>query len=156
MRVLITSKPGVVGLFSRPDPVISRPGQALVRVERVGLCGSDLDLFNGALGAVGKLYPRIQGHEVSGVVEQVAGPRDPRVALGQRVAVLPTFSCGRCYPCSTGAPNVCARLQVLGMHQSADLFPRPQDRTAAYRQPSEPGTLTGIPPRTRAGASQGA
>jgi threonine dehydrogenase-like Zn-dependent dehydrogenase len=124
VRALVTSKPGVIGLASPPEPMLTEPGQAIVRVERVGLCGSDLHLFNGDLGAAGELYPRIQGHEVSAIVEQVAGPRDPGLVPGQRVAVLPVFSCGACYPCRIRRPNVCTRLAVLGVHRDGALADR--------------------------------
>jgi len=124
VRALVTSKPGVIGLASPPEPMLTEPGQAIVRVERVGLCGSDLHLFNGDLGAAGELYPRIQGHEVSAIVEQVAGPRDPGLVPGQRVAVLPVFSCGACYPCRIRRPNVCTRLAVHGVHRDGALADR--------------------------------
>ena len=121
MRAVVTSKPGTIEVVSRPEPVLTQEEEALVRVERVGLCGSDLHLFNGDLGAAGELYPRIQGHEVSAIVEQVAGPRRDGLFPGQRVAVLPVFSCGKCYPCRNARPNVCTRLAVLGAHRDGAL-----------------------------------
>jgi L-gulonate 5-dehydrogenase len=141
MRALLTRKPDETELVSCPDPVLTGAGQAIVRIERVGLCGSDLDLFNGDLGAGGELYPRIQGHEVSAVVEQVAGPRNPRLPPGQRVAVLPLFACGRCPLCRTGRPGACTRPEVLGVHRDGALADRmvvPVDNLVA--------TAPGVPP----------
>ena len=149
MRALLTSKPGEIGLTSRPDPVLTQPDQAIIRIERVGLCGSDLHLFNGDLGAAGELYPRIQGHEVSGIIEQIAAPGDPRLMPGQQVAVLPVFSCGGCYPCRAERPNVCTRLQVLGVHRDgalADLMVIPAGNLVAVAPHVPPEAVAFIEP----------
>lgn len=121
MRALLTSKPGKIGVVARPDPVLSAPDDVILRIERVGLCGSDQHHFQGDLGAAGELYPRIPGHEVSAVVEQAGDGAGPELAPGQRVAVLPVFACGECYPCRAGRPNVCASLAVLGIHRDGAL-----------------------------------
>lgn len=120
MRALLTSKPGQADVIEHPGPVRSGPDEVILRVERVGLCGSDLHHFQGDLGAAGELYPRIPGHEISAVVEEAGEVRNG-LAPGQRVSVLPVFACGRCYPCRTGRPNVCARLAVLGIHRDGAL-----------------------------------
>lgn len=141
MRALLTSKPGQIDVVSQPEPVLSAPDDVILRIERVGLCGSDQHHFQGDLGAAGELYPRIPGHEVSAVVEQAGDEAAALLAPGQRVAVLPIFACGRCYPCRAGRPNVCARLAVLGIHRDgalADLMAVP----AANVVPVAPG----VPP----------
>ncbi|MBO0774864.1 MAG: alcohol dehydrogenase catalytic domain-containing protein [Actinobacteria bacterium] len=141
MRALLTSKPGQADLISYPEPVLSAPDEVILRIERVGLCGSDQHHFQGDLGAAGELYPRITGHEVSAVIEQAGKAAGEGLTPGQRVAVLPVFACGGCYPCRAGRPNVCARLAVLGMHRDgalADLMAVP----AANVVPVAPG----VPP----------
>ena len=121
MRALLTSKPGRIEVVDQPEPVLSAPDDVLLRIERVGLCGSDQHHFQGDLGAAGELYPRIPGHEVSAVVEQAGDEVRNGLAPGQRVSVQPVFACGECYPCRTGRPNVCARLAVLGIHRDGAL-----------------------------------
>jgi threonine dehydrogenase-like Zn-dependent dehydrogenase len=121
VRALLTSKPGQIEVISRPEPVLSAADEVILRIERVGLCGSDQHHFRGDLGAAGELYPRITGHEVSAVVAEVGEGAGNGLAPGQRVSVLPVFACGRCYPCRTGRPNVCARLAVLGVHRDGAL-----------------------------------
>ncbi len=121
MRALLTSGPGQARVVSRPEPSLSAPDDVILRIERVGLCGSDLHHFQGDLGAAGELYPRVPGHEVSAVIEQAGEAVGPGLAPGQRVAVLPVFACGGCYPCRAGRPNVCARLAVLGIHRDGAL-----------------------------------
>ncbi len=120
MRALLTTKPGQIEVVWQREPVPAAPDDVILRIERVGLCGSDQHHFQGDLGAAGELYPRITGHEVSAVVQE-AGPASGGLVPGQRVAVLPVFACGECYPCRTGRPNVCVRLAVLGIHRDGAL-----------------------------------
>jgi L-gulonate 5-dehydrogenase len=118
MKAAVTTEPGRVELVERAEP---RPGsgEVLVRVERVGICGSDLHLYHGNHPYAS--YPRVQGHEFCGAVvgfgDGAAGP----VAIGERVAVEPLLPCGECYPCRRGRPNCCARLQVMGAHRDGAL-----------------------------------
>ena len=92
----------------------------MLRPEVVGVCGSDVHLFHGRLGQV---FPRIQGHEISAVVEAV-GPGSDRVRAGDRVAVWPVLACGACYPCSIGRENVCANIAIIGAHVDGALQER--------------------------------
>jgi L-gulonate 5-dehydrogenase len=95
-----------------PAPGAPGPGEVVVRPEAVGICGSDLHLFSGELGME---FPRVQGHELSALVEE-AGPGCDGVAPGDRVAVWPILSCGRCYPCRIGRESACAEIRILGVH----------------------------------------
>ncbi len=61
-------------------------------------------------------YPRVIGHEFFGVIDAVGDGVESARSLGERVAVDPVVSCGHCYPCSIGKPNVCTTLAVLGVH----------------------------------------
>jgi len=95
-----------------PDPV--KTGNIIVRPEAVGICGSDFHLFSGDVGALSGIrdfYPRIQGHEVSAIVEET----------GERVAIHPLLPCGGCYPCRSGRPNVCAKFRLIGVHTDGGL-----------------------------------
>ena len=89
-------------------------GEVLIRVKKGGICGSDIHILHGSNPFA--RYPRIIGHEISGVVEEV-GPGVEGLAAGDRVVVDPVTACGRCYPCRIGRPNVCAKLEVLGVHR---------------------------------------
>jgi threonine dehydrogenase-like Zn-dependent dehydrogenase len=107
------------------DPGSARVGNVIVRPEAVGICGSDFHLFSGDLAALSgarEFYPRIQGHEVSAIVE------DPGAAAtvnqGDRVAIWPLLPCGRCYPCRAGRPNVCPRFRLVGVHLDGGLQQR--------------------------------
>lgn len=103
------------------------PGHVTVAVEAVGLCGSDYHLYRGDNPYAH--YPLVQGHELAGVVVD-AGDVDG-LAAGDRVAVEPTISCGRCFACRQGSTNCCVHLEVLGVQRDgglADLVCVPGDR----------------------------
>jgi L-gulonate 5-dehydrogenase len=98
---------------------ISSPGQpgmgeVLLRTERAGICGSDLHIFHGSNPFA--RYPRIIGHEFAGTVE-ATGSDVIGLAPGDRIVVDPVVSCGQCYACRVGRSNVCAKLEVFGVHR---------------------------------------
>ncbi len=94
------------------DPVA--PGQIRVRVRRGGICGSDLHYFNhGGFGTIRIKEPMVLGHEIAGLVEQVADGVTT-VAVGDRVAVNPSRPCGRCTYCQQGLQNHCLDMRYYG------------------------------------------
>ena len=104
------------------------PGQVLVRVDRGGICGSDLHYFNhGGFGAVRLREPMVLGHEVSGHVTAIGEDVDG-IALGDLVAVSPSRPCGSCRYCLEGKPNHCLNMRFYG---SAMPFPHIQ---GAFRE----------------------
>lgn len=90
-------------------------GEVLVRVAFAGICGSDMHIIHGDNAFV--RFPRITGHEFAGVVDAV-GESVADVTVGDRVCVDPVISCGTCYPCRIGRPNVCSALEVIGVHRN--------------------------------------
>jgi 2-desacetyl-2-hydroxyethyl bacteriochlorophyllide A dehydrogenase len=114
MKTLILETPGNLVARETPHPGLPGPGEALVRVHRVGVCGTDIHAFHGRQPFFS--YPRILGHELG--VEVVAiGEKVERVKVGDRCAVEPYMNCGRCIACRRGKPNCCAELKVLGVHR---------------------------------------
>jgi threonine dehydrogenase-like Zn-dependent dehydrogenase len=102
----------------RPEPGPPESGCIVVSPETVGLCGSDFHYFHGNMGSVrdDELYPRIQGHEFSAIVEDVGPECPPEIAVGMRVAVWPLIACGSCYACRSGRDNACERIRLIGIH----------------------------------------
>lgn len=90
-------------------------GEVLIKTSFAGICGSDLHIIHGQNPFV--QFPRITGHEFSGVVVAV-GDDVGHIKQGDRVCVDPVISCGHCYPCRIGRVNVCANLQVFGVHRN--------------------------------------
>jgi L-gulonate 5-dehydrogenase len=117
-------KPNALALVEQVSPVPEQ-GEVLVRVRRAGICGSDMHILHGSNPFA--RYPRIIGHEFAGEIEAI-GPGVTGLAEGDRVVVDPVVSCGRCYACRVGRSNVCAHLEVFGVHRDGgfrDLVPVP-------------------------------
>ena len=112
MRVLQVTQPGVV-LVAEKEGRALKSGEALVDIKRVGICGSDILIYNG--GNPFTVYPRVIGHEMAGVVSAIA-PDVTGIAVGDRVSIDPVLHCGECDACRRGHPNVCSHLQVMGVH----------------------------------------
>ncbi len=110
MKQAIMVEPGVIrfGDVDTPQP---GPGQVQIRVQRIGVCGSDIHVFHGKHPFVS--YPLIQGHEYAGVVTEV-GAGVSGVAVGDKVTATPQEVCGRCAPCRRGQYNACEELKVRG------------------------------------------
>ncbi len=94
-----------------PDP---GPGQVLVRIRAVGICGSDLHWYlEGGIGSHRASYPQVLGHEPTGEIVAV-GPGVEHRKPGERVTVEPAIHCMHCEPCRTGNYNICRNSQFLG------------------------------------------
>jgi threonine dehydrogenase-like Zn-dependent dehydrogenase len=124
VRAAVTQAVNAIEVTDRPPAEEPGPGHVLIRSEAVGLCGSDFHFLTGEIVVSevhGPQFPRVQGHEVSGVIEAL-GPGCPdNLATGGRVAVWPLQACGECYPCSVGRPNVCPNFSLIGIHTDGGL-----------------------------------
>jgi 2-desacetyl-2-hydroxyethyl bacteriochlorophyllide A dehydrogenase len=112
MLTVICESPGTLSAHHRPKPLRGED-EVLLRVKRVGVCGTDLHIFTGNQPYLD--YPRVMGHEVSGIVEEV--PPASHLAPGDMVYVMPYLSCGECIACRQGKTNCCVYIQVLGVHR---------------------------------------
>jgi 2-desacetyl-2-hydroxyethyl bacteriochlorophyllide A dehydrogenase len=117
MKAIVCEQPGRFRIKEVEMPV-PQLGEALVRIRRVGVCGSDLHAFQGRQPLV--TYPRILGHELSG---EIAAVREPARGLkaGDKVVVLPYIECGKCIACRHGKSNCCTRLEVYGVHRDGGM-----------------------------------
>jgi len=112
MRQIVLEEPSRFAA-AHSDPPGRAESHALVRVRRVGVCGTDAHAFEGKQPFF--TYPRILGHELA--VEVVETPANEKsIAAGDRCAVEPYLSCGQCRACAIGKPNCCERIQVMGVH----------------------------------------
>lgn len=89
--------------------------QALIKVERLGICGSDVQIYHGKHKFMS--FPIVLGHEGAGTLTKV-GKAVQGFAVGDRVTVQPQNFCGQCYPCQQGLYNVCEHLSVMGVHET--------------------------------------
>jgi 2-desacetyl-2-hydroxyethyl bacteriochlorophyllide A dehydrogenase len=119
MLQILLEKPGQFAAVDGPEPTLA-PGDALVRVHRVGVCGTDLHAFAGKQPFFS--YPRILGHELG--VEVIDPGSEPHgLKRGDRCSVEPYVNCGRCIACRRGKPNCCSELRVLGVHADGGMRP---------------------------------
>ena len=119
MKTFFIERPGVCGFGEQPRPAL-QPGEVLLQIKRVGLCGSDLNTFRGLNPLV--TYPRIPGHEIGAVVAEVGSevPEHHR-RLGTVVTVVPYTACGACPSCRAHRQNACRNNQTLGVQRDGAL-----------------------------------
>ncbi|WP_455814351.1 Zn-dependent oxidoreductase [Pseudomonas graminis] len=113
MKSVVIERPGELQLQDRPLPEPAA-GEVRVKVKYASICGSDVHIWHGHNPFA--RYPRVIGHEFFGLIDATGSGVDS-ARIGERVAVDPVVSCGHCYPCSIGRPNVCSELQVIGVHR---------------------------------------
>lgn len=98
-------------VFHNVEKPVPQKGEVLIRMMRLGICGSDIHVYHGKHPFTS--YPVTQGHEVSGIIEAL-GPEVTTLKVGQKVTVQPQVVCGTCYPCRHGKYNLCEKLKVMG------------------------------------------
>jgi 2-desacetyl-2-hydroxyethyl bacteriochlorophyllide A dehydrogenase len=114
LKTITLSQPGAFVLSDTAPPEPPQPGEALVRVHRVGICGTDLHAFRGRQPFF--TYPRILGHELGVEILALGNGETYGLHVGDRCAVEPYLNCGVCIACRRGKTNCCASLKVLGVH----------------------------------------
>jgi len=103
-----------VELVDAPEPLLERPGDVLLQIDRVGICGSDVHYYlDGRIGNQILKYPATLGHECSGTVLET-GSAVQGLKAGDRVAVDPAFPCGACDQCLGGRSHTCRQLLFMG------------------------------------------
>src|SRR4051812_3612031 len=121
MKAIRLDEPRKFTAIDLPEPDAPGAGEALVRVHRVGICGTDISGYHGKMPFFS--YPRIPGHEL-GVEVLAVGAGVTNVKPGQRCSIEPYMNCGSCYACKKGASNCCVNLKVLGVMTDGGLRDR--------------------------------
>ena len=119
MKVALLTGLRTLEIADLPMPKLSGPGDALLRIDRVGVCGSDVHYYlRGRIGNQVVEFPASVGHECSATVVEV-GSAVEGLEPGHRVAVEPALSCGHCDQCRAGRPHTCRKLQFMGCPKQA-------------------------------------
>jgi threonine dehydrogenase-like Zn-dependent dehydrogenase len=113
LKAVVLRAPGEIAIEDRPEPKLIE-GHVLLKVDKVGLCGSDLNSYRGKNPMVS--FPRIPGHEIAATVIAGAG-----FDSGTQVTLSPYTSCGKCAACRRGRPNACQSNQTLGVQRDGGL-----------------------------------
>ena len=106
----VMTKPGEIS-FREIDIPKPQKGEVLIRMLRIGVCGSDIHVYHGKHPYT--KYPVTQGHEVAGEIAEI-GPEVSKFKIGDLVTIQPQIVCGSCYPCTHGRYNICDNLKVMG------------------------------------------
>ncbi|CAB3809745.1 zinc-binding alcohol dehydrogenase family protein [Paraburkholderia fynbosensis] len=116
MRTILCDTPNSLQIIERAIPSRAED-EVLIRVRRVGVCGTDLHIFKGDQPYLS--YPHVMGHELSGTVEEA--PAGSALSKGESVYVMPYMSCGTCRACKQGKTNCCYNIKVLGVHKDGGM-----------------------------------
>jgi 2-desacetyl-2-hydroxyethyl bacteriochlorophyllide A dehydrogenase len=115
MRAISCPEPGKLTIIDIQKPDV-KPGWVRVGIRHIGICGTDYHIFEGTHPFL--KYPRIMGHELSGVV---IDPNGSNFAAGAPVVINPYLNCGHCPACIEGKPNCCETLSVIGVHSDGGM-----------------------------------
>lgn len=110
MKVLVCTEPGNLSYTTKEMPQL-QPGHTLLKIKRIGICGTDLHAFDGTQPYF--TYPRILGHELAA---EIVASEGNDFKAGNQVTVIPYLNCGKCLACRSGKTNCCSAIQVLGVH----------------------------------------
>lgn len=128
MRQAVMISPGVIEYREISQPDTPGPDEVILKIERIGVCGSDIHVFHGEHPAT--TYPVVQGHEYSAIVHAV-GSGVSKIQPGMKATAWPQLVCGKCGPCLRGQYNACLELKVQGFQApgvAQDYFIVPQER----------------------------
>ncbi|PQJ81052.1 zinc-binding alcohol dehydrogenase family protein [Polaribacter porphyrae] len=112
MKYIVCEKPGEFLLKEKEAPK-RKEGEALLQINKVGICGTDLHAYSGNQAFF--TYPRILGHELASEVLEI-DENEQGIKAGDKVVVMPYVSCGKCIACRNGKTNCCTNITVLGVH----------------------------------------
>lgn len=110
MKTLVCTSPHQLDYRDSEQP-IAAAGETLLKIERIGICGTDLHAFEGTQPFFS--YPRILGHELAATIVTTDAEG---FQVGEAVTFIPYFNCGTCIACRMGKPNCCTKINVCGVH----------------------------------------
>lgn len=113
MKGIQVERPNELKIIDMDMPTITEKNNVLIKIKAAGICGSDIGIYHGTNAAA--TYPRVIGHEMVGEVIET-GENVNKLQIGDRVIIDQVTNCGKCYACRVGRGNVCANLQVRGVH----------------------------------------
>lgn len=132
MKQAIMTSPGIIEYRDVEAPGKLGPNEVLLKIQRIGVCGSDIHVFHGEHPATP--YPVVQGHEYSATIEAI-GEQVTTAKVGQRATARPQLVCGKCGPCLRGQYNACQELKVQGFQApgvAQEYFVVPADRLVVF------------------------
>jgi 2-desacetyl-2-hydroxyethyl bacteriochlorophyllide A dehydrogenase len=117
MKMIVCEQPDQFVLKEMEAPT-AVSGQALIRIRRIGICGTDLHAYKGRQPFFS--YPRVLGHELSGEIMEI-GSHEGGLQIGDPVVIIPYQHCGSCIACRSGKTNCCTKLDLIGVHSDGGM-----------------------------------
>jgi len=114
MKAIYVTEPGKLEIKEISEPQLFKPDDVKIKVKAAGICGSDIHIYHGTSPVA--TYPRVIGHEIVGEIVEV-GEQVEKFKVNDRVVIDPIINCGQCFFCKKNRPNLCADLQVRGVHE---------------------------------------
>lgn len=119
MKAFVLTAPGEALVADVPVPAKPGPEEVLLKIQFVGMCGSDLSTFSGRNPLV--TFPRVPGHEIAAVIMETGSDVPEDFRPGMAVTLLPYSSCGTCAACRRGRHNACKHNQTMGVQRDGAL-----------------------------------
>ena len=114
MRTLVCKQPHEL-VYEEWDTPVAKDDGVVMKISAIGICGTDIHAYGGNQPFFE--YPRVLGHEASGIISEI-GKNVSHLKVGQRVALIPYVSCGKCEACLSGKTNCCEKISVIGVHEN--------------------------------------
>ncbi len=115
MKTIILNNPGEFRIIDRNELEAPEEGEAILKIKRVGICGTDYHAFRGQQPFFS--YPRVLGHEIGAEIAAIGGSTGyAGLEIGDKISLEPYINCNQCQACRNGNTNCCENLQVLGVH----------------------------------------
>jgi 2-desacetyl-2-hydroxyethyl bacteriochlorophyllide A dehydrogenase len=111
MKAITCIKPGILR-YNQPDAPVLTSGHAIIKIKRIGICGTDLHAYQGTQPFFD--YPRILGHELAG--DLIEADTADGFVPGEALTFIPYFNCNNCIACRNGKTNCCVNIKVCGVH----------------------------------------
>lgn len=118
MQAILCAEPKKIELVELPIPKL-KTGEALIRLKRIGVCGTDLHAYLGQQNFFS--YPRILGHELSAEIVAINSNSKTDLQVADPVIVIPYVACEQCIACQHNKPNCCENINVLGVHSDGGM-----------------------------------
>lgn len=141
MKAVVYQGPEIVVIEETERPAL-QTDEVLVKVEAVGICGSELEGYLGHSSV--RSAPLIMGHEFCGIIAEVS-PGAEEIKVGERVVVNPLIHCGYCDRCEQGKPNICRNRKIIGINRPgafAEYVAVPKKSIYAVPAEAEPALLS--------------
>lgn len=118
MKTIVCANPNEMEIITEENQDLVKENEVLIAIKRIGICGTDIHAYGGNQPFFN--YPRVLGHELSGMVETV-GVNVGSVKQGDIVTVIPYVHCGKCVACRNGRENCCTNMEVIGVHRDGGM-----------------------------------